>query len=245
MTFRKLLVFAYSAGQKQARWRALYHIRLYEPHPWASANTDRTRKWMALSEKLSLILIPFHTSLFPLPRKSEGCTKNCFWGNCTIEIFPPQSLSKLQLDMVDFAGPLCREDLELLQSASRTFNQGISLRPVLQQHIFIWAPILTGYSIYTVLCSIIIDASRFNTFLHIACWISSEHSRQLRKFSKYMQYRIYEAMTHNDINLTEFGQFKLFIAKLWSFHSALYGSGLHPYGIKISQWSDWLSVHSR
>lgn len=117
MTFRKLLAFACSAGQKQARWRALYHIGLFEPHPWASANTDRTRKWMALSEKLSLILIPFHTSLFPLPRKSESCTKNC-----TIEILPPQSLSKLQLDMVDFAGPLCCEDLELLQSASITFK---------------------------------------------------------------------------------------------------------------------------
>lgn len=145
MTFRKLLAFACSAGQKQTRWRALYHIGLYEPHHWASANSDRTRKWMALSEKLSLILIPFHTSLFPLPRKSESCTKNCFWGNYTSETLPPQSLSELQLDMVDFVGPLCCEDVELLQ-AFIAFKQGISLRPVLQQQIFISPPILTGYS---------------------------------------------------------------------------------------------------
>lgn len=33
---------------------------------------------MALSEKLSLILILFHTSSFPLGRKSESCTKTAF-----------------------------------------------------------------------------------------------------------------------------------------------------------------------
>lgn len=78
MTFRELSTFACGVKNKSSQDGELFITLAYMSLSSGSAKSERTGEWMALSEKLSLILILFHTSSFLLGRKSESCTKTAF-----------------------------------------------------------------------------------------------------------------------------------------------------------------------
>lgn len=78
MTFRELLTSACGVKNKRSQAGEFFITLVYMSLGSGSAKFEKTGEQMALSEKLSLILILFHNSSFPLGRKSESCTKAVF-----------------------------------------------------------------------------------------------------------------------------------------------------------------------